>query len=48
MVELFKHTIFSNLFLKTPTYLRAVGWATMSCMLLIENPFKHVHEMGGR
>jgi len=23
---------------------RAVGWTIMSCMLLIENPFIHVHE----
>ena len=40
--------IFSNLFLKTPTLQRAVGWATMPCMLIIENLFKHVHEMGVR
>ena len=40
--------LFSNLFLKIPTLPRAAGWATMPCMLLIENLFKHVHEMGGR
>ena len=40
-------TIFSNLFLKTPTLPRAAGWATMPCMLIIENSFKHVHEKGG-
>ena len=38
--RVFKHTIFSNLFLKTPTHPRAVGWATMPCMLIIENLFK--------
>ena len=32
--------LFSNIFLKTPTHLRAVGWATIPCMLFIENLFK--------
>ena len=48
LVEFFKHIIFSNLSLKTPTHSRAVGWATMPYMLIIKNLFKHVHEMGGR
>ena len=40
---------FQNYFRKPlPTPLSVVGWATMPCMLLIENPFKYVHEMGGR
>ena len=39
--RVFKRVIlFSNLFLKIPTLPRAVGWATMPCMLIIENLFK--------
>jgi len=47
MVEFFKHTLFFKPIFENPTHLRAVGWATMPCMLFIENHFKHVHEMGG-
>jgi len=37
--RVFKHTIFSNLFLKTPTRPRAIGWETMPYMFIIENHF---------
>ena len=39
--------IFKPIF-ENPIHWRAVGWATMPCMVNIENHFKHVHEMGGR
>ena len=39
---------FQIIIFENPHLLRVVGWATMPCMLNIENHFKHVHEMGGR
>ena len=46
--RVFKHILFSNLFLKTPTIKgRLVGRPCLVCSLL-KIHFKHVHEMGGR
>ena len=43
--RVFKHVIIIFKLIFENSYpIRAVGWATMPCMLLIENQFKHVHE----
>ena len=45
LVEFFKLVkVFSNHILENPYNQRVDGWATTSCMLIIENLFKHVHE----
>ena len=48
MVEFFKQSLFSNLFLITPTIQRADGWVTMLMYALYwKDPMIHVHELGG-
>ena len=44
MVEIFKLTIFSNLFLKTPTFHGRLVGSSCSCMLYSENHFELEHE----
>ena len=48
LVVVFKHTIFVNLFLKTPTFQGWLDGRSCSCMLYSENHSKPEHEMGGR
>ena len=44
LVEFFKHVIFLNPIFENSYPKRAVGWATMPCMILIDNLFKQVHD----
>ena len=43
MVEIFKHTLFSNLFFENPYLLRADGWAIMFMYALQWKSFKNLN-----
>ena len=48
MVVIFKHTIFSNPFLKTPTFYGRMDGRSCSCMHYSENLFKLEHDWEDR
>ena len=48
MVEIFNRTLFSNLFLKTPTFYGRIDGRSCSCMLYCENHFNFEHDWEDR